>query len=77
MLGIVGIVTCWLCGLGLLASIPAWVFGSNELKAIVEGRLPISNKSQAQVGMILGIIGVVLAIAIGIYFMNYSVHHQT
>ncbi|HEY7213155.1 MAG TPA: DUF4190 domain-containing protein [Thermoanaerobaculia bacterium] len=57
VLGILSIVTC--CG--ILAPI-AWYLGSQEQKAIREGRSPAAGEGLAKAGMILGIIGTVLLI---------------
>jgi uncharacterized membrane protein YjgN (DUF898 family) len=51
VLGILGVICC-----GLLAPI-AWYMGSQELKAIREGRSPAAGEGLAKAGMILGIIG--------------------
>lgn len=69
VLGILGLVTCPFLG-------PvAWWIGNQELVAIDEGRRPPENRSNANAGRILGIIGsallalgliaIVLALAIG------------
>src|SRR5262245_36782060 len=56
VLGILSIVCC-----GILAPI-AWYLGSQEQKAIREGRSPAAGEGVAKAGMILGIIGTVLLI---------------
>ena len=57
VLGIVSYLAC-----GLLASIPAWIIGSGELKKIDAGQSSAAGRSMAQIGMILGIINVVLSV---------------
>jgi len=52
VLGILSIVTC--CG--ILAPV-AWYLGSQELKAIREGRSAAAGDGIAKAGMILGILG--------------------
>lgn len=54
VLGILGIVVC-----GILAPF-AWNMGQTEMRAIDEGRRPPENRSTANAGRILGIIGTVL-----------------
>ncbi len=54
VLGILGIVVC-----GILAPF-AWNMGQTEVRAIDEGRRPPENRSTANAGRILGIIGTVL-----------------
>ena len=54
VLGILGIICC-----GLLAPI-AWYLGSQEVKAIREGRSPVAGEGLAKAAMILGIIGTVI-----------------
>jgi len=54
VLGILSVTCCTLCG-------PfAWIMGSKDMKAIREGYMDPSGKTQTQVGMILGIIGTIL-----------------
>ncbi len=54
VLGILGIFCC-----GLLAPV-AWYLGSQEVKAIREGRAPLAGEGLAKAGMIMGIIGTIL-----------------
>jgi hypothetical protein len=56
ILGILGIVCC-----GVMAPI-AWFIGSQEIKAIREGRSPAAGEGLAKAGMILGIIGTILLV---------------
>ena len=56
VLGILGIVVC-----GILAPF-AWSMGNTELAAIDAGRRDPTNRSTANAGKILGIIGTVLLI---------------
>lgn len=61
VLGILSIVVCQLLG-------PfAWQIATKELQAIDEGRRPPENRSNANAGKILGIIGTVL-LALGVLF---------
>lgn len=57
---VLGILSWVLCG--ILAAIPAWIMGKNEIKAIEAGRSDASGKTMATIGMWLGIIQVILAI---------------
>lgn len=57
VLGILGIITC--CG--ILSPI-AWYLGSQEQKAIREGRSPVAGATLAQVAVILGIVGTILMV---------------
>ena len=54
VLGILSLICCGLIG------IAAWIMGTNELKAIDEGRRPPENRGTANAGRICGIIGVAL-----------------
>ncbi|HEV8582379.1 MAG TPA: DUF4190 domain-containing protein [Thermoanaerobaculia bacterium] len=56
VLGILGVVCC-----GLLAPI-AWYLGSQEQKAIREGRSPAAGEGLAKAAVILGVIGTVLLV---------------
>jgi uncharacterized protein DUF4190 len=76
VLGIVGIVL----GCGPITGIPAWLMGSNELKAIDAGQSSPAGRAMAQIGMILGIVATLLGclsilavvawFALGISFMG-------
>ena len=55
-LGILGLVCCFPLG------IAAWVMGATDLGEIRNGRMDPEGKSLTQVGMILGIISVAVAI---------------
>ncbi len=54
ILGILGLLLCQ-----VLSPI-AWIMGNRELRAIDGGIRPPSNRDQARIGQILGIIGTVL-----------------
>ena len=62
-LGILGLVICQILG-------PiAWVMGNNEVNAIDAGKRNPANRSTAQAGKILGIIGTVfLIIGVAVLF---------
>jgi hypothetical protein len=62
VLGILGLVIC-----SVLAPI-AWYLGNDEVRAIDAGRRDPSNRSMANTGRILGIIGTVL-LAIGLVLL--------
>jgi hypothetical protein len=53
VIGLIGIMTC--CGTVL--SPIAWYLGSQEQKAIREGRSPAAGESLAKIAVILGIVG--------------------
>lgn len=57
VLGILSYVAC-----GIIAAIPAWIMGRNELNAINAGRSPEAGRSLAKIGMWLGIINVVISV---------------
>lgn len=63
VLGILGLVLCQILG-------PiAWVMGNNEVNAIDAGKRNPANRSTAQAGKILGIIGTVfLIIGVAVLF---------
>jgi len=63
VLGILGFVLC-----GIFASIPAWVLGNSDLKAMQAGRMDPSGQGLTQAGKICGIIATVLNF-IGVAFI--------
>ena len=65
ILGIVGLVLGFGCGLGFLASPFAWALGRNALKEIQASRGQLGGESTARAGMITGIVGSVL-LALGV-----------
>jgi hypothetical protein len=50
--------------LGPFVGIPAWVMGNRDLKKIDQGLIPNSERFGTKVGMILGIIGTFLVLAV-------------
>ena len=66
-------IASWICSLGLLTGIPAWIVGKKEINAINEGRSPQSGKLMAQIGMWLGIIMTILSIIAFIIFVLYFI----
>lgn len=66
VLGILSLVCC-----PILAPI-AWYIGSQEVKAVREGRSPIAGEGIAKAGMIIGIIGTIwmVLVALWIFFMG-------
>ena len=63
ILGIVGLVGALMfCGLPLVVSPFAWALGRNALKDIEASQGRLGGESQARAGMVMGIIGTVLAI---------------
>ena len=72
--GIVGLVFCWTV-VGLLFSVLAWVFGSQDLKAMDDGRMDESGRSSTNTGKILGMVTVILfcclvALRCGLVFLQ-------
>ena len=66
-------IASWICSLGLLTGIPAWIVGKKEINAINEGRSPQSGKLMAQIGMWLGIIMTIISIIAFIIFVLYFI----
>ena len=65
ILGIVGLVGGFMCGLGLVLSPFAWALGRNAVKEIRASQGRLGGESTARAGMITGIVGsVFLALAI-------------
>jgi hypothetical protein len=64
---VLGILSLFCCP--LLAPI-AWYIGSQEVKAVREGRSPIAGEGIAKAGMIIGIIGTIwmVLVALWIFF---------
>jgi hypothetical protein len=63
VLGIISIVACWLCGLGVVAGVLAVVFGILGMKRAdaLPGR---PNRGMALAGLITGAIGAVLSVVL-------------
>ena len=57
VLGILGLVGC-----GIFTSIPAWVIGSGDLKAMDAGTMDPSGRSLTNAGKICGMIATIIAI---------------
>jgi hypothetical protein len=55
-LGILGFVLC-----GIFTSIPAWIMGSGDLKAMDAGQMDPSGRGLTQVGKICGMIATLLS----------------
>ncbi len=66
VLGILSLVCC-----PLLAPI-AWFIGSQEVKAIREGRSPIAGEGIAKAGMIIGILGTVWMVLVGLWIFFWG-----
>ena len=62
VLGILGIVVCWICG------IIAWVMGTKDIKEIDAGRMDPSGRQTTMAGKVCGIIGTILGI-VGLVFL--------
>ncbi len=57
--------------LGPFTGIPAWVMGVRDLRKIREGKIPASEQTMTQIGMVLGIVGTVLgALALAIIVIS-------
>ncbi len=66
ILGIVSFVCC----LGPIVGIPAWIMGNKDLKEMQEGRMDPSGQSLTNIGRILGMIGSILwAVVVVIYII--------
>jgi Domain of unknown function (DUF4190) len=63
VLGLIGIMTC--CG--TVVSPIAWYLGSQEQKAIREGRSPAAGESLAKIAVILGILGTALLVLLTLW----------
>ena len=56
VLGIIGIVCCFICG------IIAWVMGNNDLREMAAGRMDPSGEGLTKAGKICGMISVIIQI---------------
>lgn len=65
VIGIVSVVVCCLSFVGPVA----WILGSQERKAIREGRSSKKGETLALVGMILGIVGTIFFILLILYIV--------
>jgi len=65
VMGVLGLVFCQVC------SPIAWIMGNKELEAIDAGRRPYDQRSTANVGRILGIVGtaLILLVVVGVALM--------
>jgi hypothetical protein len=64
VLGILGIVVCFICG------IVAWVMGNQDLRAMAAGTMDRSGEGTTKAGKICGMISVILAcVGIGIWVL--------
>ncbi len=68
ILGIVGLVTGFLCGLGFVISPFAWGLGRNAVKEIQASQGRLGGEGPAKAGMITGIVGTVF-LAIGVLLL--------
>ena len=57
VLGILGLVGC-----GIFTAIPAWIMGSNDLKAMAAGTMDPSGRSMTNAGKICGMISTIITI---------------
>lgn len=48
--------------LGLAVSLPSWIFGASDLKAIRAGAMEAAGRSRTRIGFVLGIVGVLIGI---------------
>jgi hypothetical protein len=62
ILGIVGLVFGFTCGVGFLASPFAWALGRNAVKDVQASRGQLGGEGSARAGMIMGIIGTVVLV---------------
>ncbi len=74
VLGLVSLVGALiLCGLPLLVSPFAWAIGRNSLKEIEASQGRLGGESQARAGMIMGIIGSVIALLVLLALIAFAV----
>ncbi len=70
VLGILGLVICFPCGLA------AWIMGNGDLKQMNTGQMDPEGRSLPQAGKVVGIIATVLAvlslIAAVVFFMFFA-----
>jgi predicted Zn finger-like uncharacterized protein len=57
---VLGILSCVICGVGLILGPLAWSMGSNDMTAIRDRRMDPEGESLTQAGMICGIVGTFL-----------------
>lgn len=73
VLGILGLVTWWLCiPASLICGIAAWVMGNSDLREMDAGRTDPTGRGMVQAGRIIGIIATALAclsIIVGVAIM--------
>jgi hypothetical protein len=73
ILGIVGLVFGFGCGLGFLASPFAWALGRNAVKEIQASHGRLGGEGTARAGMILGIVGTVLLVLGVLLLIGFAV----
>jgi hypothetical protein len=77
-LGILGLVSVFVCCLGLLLSPFAWIMGNQDLAEIRAGRMDPEGEGMTQAGRICGIIGtiiLILSVVVGVvyFFLMFAV----
>lgn len=59
-LGILGIALCFICGIGFICGVIAWVMGKNDLREMNAGTMDPAGRDLTNAGKICGMIGVIL-----------------
>jgi hypothetical protein len=72
-LGIIGLVSGFVCGFGFLLSPFAWIMGSQDLAAMAAGQMDSEGEGQTQAGRICGIVGTVFLILTVVAVILYVV----
>jgi hypothetical protein len=73
VLGIIGLVTGFLCGLGFVLSPFAWALGRNAVKEIQASQGRLGGEGSAKAGMITGIVGTVLLLLGVLLLIGFAV----
>lgn len=71
--GIIGIVFLGICPFLPVFSIVAWIMGHRELNAIKLGEVDPEGKGLAMAGYIMGVIGTLIVVLIGVFYIGFFV----
>jgi hypothetical protein len=68
-----GILSIFICIVGFILGIMAWVMGANDLTEIRAGRMDRSGESTTQAGMVCGILGTIVQALLFLIFVLSNV----
>ncbi|MBX9681734.1 MAG: hypothetical protein K2X38_23495 [Gemmataceae bacterium] len=69
-----GILSLFICGVGFILGIMAWVMGANDMGEIRAGRMDRTGEGTTQAGMVCGIVGAILQALGVLLFLLGNLH---